>query len=386
MLPILTTTTRPPVMTRSNAPPQRTRFAIFKWSIVMRTCMAATVIAALVPVESGQGVGPGGGEHGSAESPVKLIFDTDMGNDCDDVQALAMIHALQSRGECELLAVTVTKDHTLAAPFVDVINTFYGRGDIPIGVCHSGVTPHEGKFNPLAKPEFGFDHDLRSGDDAPDAVKLLRQTLTNAPDQSVVLVQVGFSTNLANLLRSPPDDIVDVTGDALVRRKVRSLSIMAGAFTQIVGDSGHLYDHVEYNVIKDLPAAKTLAEHWPTDIVWSGFEIGRNLRYPHQSILNDYDYVDRHPVAEAYVRYNPPPHDRPTWDLTSVLYAVRPDAGYFDLSPRGTVGIDDRGLTTLTAQPNGRDRHLIIPDDGSDRIIEALVGLASQPPTKSNDR
>ncbi len=81
-------------------------------------------------------------EHTQANEPLRipLIFDTDIGNDCDDVLALGMIHALQDRQECELLAVTITKDHELAAPFVDAVNTFYGRGDIPIGVCRSGVT------------------------------------------------------------------------------------------------------------------------------------------------------------------------------------------------------------------------------------------------------
>ena len=70
----------------------------------------------------------------SAADPVRLIFDTDIGNDVDDVLALGMIHALQSRGACRLLGVTVTKDSDLAGPFVDAINTFYLRGDTPIGV------------------------------------------------------------------------------------------------------------------------------------------------------------------------------------------------------------------------------------------------------------
>src|SRR5437763_8043502 len=73
--------------------------------------------------------------------PVRLIFDTDMGNDVDDAVALAMIHALESRGEARLLAVTVTKDNRWAAPFVDLINTFYGRGELPIGVVRNGKTP-----------------------------------------------------------------------------------------------------------------------------------------------------------------------------------------------------------------------------------------------------
>jgi len=38
--------------------------------------------------------------------PVAIIYDTDIGNDVDDALALGVIHALQSRGECELLAVT----------------------------------------------------------------------------------------------------------------------------------------------------------------------------------------------------------------------------------------------------------------------------------------
>src|SRR3954454_10964123 len=85
-----------------------------------------------------------------AGQPIPLIFDTDIGNDVDDALALGVIHALMSRAECDLLAVTVTKDESLSAPFVDVINTFYGRGDVPIGVVHNGPTPEPSKFTGLA--------------------------------------------------------------------------------------------------------------------------------------------------------------------------------------------------------------------------------------------
>ena len=62
-----------------------------------------------------------------AQAPTNIIFDTDMGNDVDDALALAMLHAFQSRHEINLLAVTITKDNKWAAPYVDVVNTFYGR-------------------------------------------------------------------------------------------------------------------------------------------------------------------------------------------------------------------------------------------------------------------
>ena len=316
--------------------------------------------------------------------PVPIIFDTDMGNDCDDVLALSMVHALQARGECRLLAVTITKDHKLAAPFVDCINTFYGRDNVPVGVCRSGIATDVGKFNGLAETKdggrFRYPHDLRTGQDARTAVDVLRKTLADADDQSVVVIQVGFSSNLAGLLASSADAHSGLDGISLVRQKVRLLSVMAGAFQQIPGTDGRLHDHIEYNVMKDLPSSRQLCDKWPTSIVWSGFEVGLNLRYPHRSILEDYRYVEHHPVVESYMAHSPSPHDRPTWDLTSVLYAVRPGRGYFNLSQPGRVKIQSDGRTTFEPADDGRDRYLVIRDAQKARTTEAFVQLSSQPP------
>src|ERR1700693_4614461 len=79
----------------------------------------------------------------AASGPVRLIFDTDMGNDVDDALALAILHALESRGESKLLAVTITKDNPYAAAFVDLMDTFYRRGEIPIGMVKNGKTPKD---------------------------------------------------------------------------------------------------------------------------------------------------------------------------------------------------------------------------------------------------
>ncbi len=314
-----------------------------------------------------------------AKDPVPLIFDTDIGNDVDDVLALGMIHSLQTRGECELLAVTITKDHDQCAAFVDAVNTFYGRGDVPIGVCRSGVTPAASKFNVLAAEKHGdrdrYPHDLRSGKDAPAAVAVLRKALALQKDGSVVIAQVGFSTNLADLLKSEADDISPLTGLELVKKKVRLLSVMAGAFAPINGK-----DHYEYNIIKDIPAAQTLATTWPTRIVYSGFEIGLAAAYPAVSIDRDYEYVAHHPLKEAYYLYNPPPHNRPTWDLTSVLYAVYPNAGYFDVSEAGVVTVEENGLTKFAKAADGRHHYLIMSERQHTRVVEALVQLSSQPP------
>ena len=85
--------------------------------------------------------------------PVKLILDTDMGNDADDAQALALIHAFQNRGLVDLLAVTSSKDHPLSAAFIDAVNTFYGRPDIPVGAVRDGATKDERKFLGIANTQ-----------------------------------------------------------------------------------------------------------------------------------------------------------------------------------------------------------------------------------------
>ncbi len=309
-------------------------------------------------------------------APVPLIFDTDIGNDVDDVLALGMIHNLETRGACKLLAVTITKSNPKAAEFVDAVNTFYGRPDVPIGLVRDGATPEEGKFNKLAAQ---YPHDL-DGTKAPDSVAVLRQTLAAQADGSVVIAQVGFFTNLARLLDSAPDATSPLSGRDLVKAKVKLLTVMAGGFQTV----NFTTEHLEYNVIKDLPAAQKLTKEWPTEIVWSGYEIGIALPYPHVSIERDYEYVPHHPLKEAYVLYNPPPHDRPTWDLTAVLYGLFPDCGFFDVSPPGRVTMAENGRTGFVPDKKGqgRDRFMLLTPLQQARTLEALVQLSSEPPRK----
>jgi len=314
----------------------------------------------------------------SQAKPVPLIFDTDMGNDIDDALALAMIHALSDLGEAKLLAVTVSKDETWSVPYIDVVNTFYGRPDVPIGAVRNGKTPEPSKFTePVARARQGeeplFPHDLRRGEDAPEAVGLLRRTLAAWPeDGRIALVVVGFSTNIARLLDSKPDDVSPLDGRALIAKKVGLLSIMAGAF----GPDRK----PEYNVVKDIPAAQRVYELWPTPIVASGFEIGLAIKYPAGSIEKDYGYVEHHPIRMAYEAYLKMPYDRPCWDLTSVLYAVRPDAGYFGLSNAGRIRADEEGITHFKEESGGRDRYLTVTKEQIARVLRTCVELSSKPP------
>ncbi|MBS1824232.1 MAG: nucleoside hydrolase [Acidobacteria bacterium] len=305
----------------------------------------------------------------AAAPPVALIFDTDMGNDIDDALALAVIHSLESRGEAKLIGVTLTKDNPWAAVYVDLVNHFYRRPDVPVGMVKAGKTPETSAFTRVPAERRGSDgkllypRRLGEGMTAPEAVGLLRGVLEKQADGSVAVVQVGFSTNLARLLDEPG-------AKELIRRKVKLLSMMAGHFPD---------GRPEYNVKVDIPAARKVLADWPTPVVLSGWEVGAAIEYPAASIENDFRHEDNHPVADGYRAYKKMPYDRPTWDLTSVLYAVRPGRGYFSLSEPGTVTVDDQGKTRFESDPGGRHRYLIVDAVQRARVLEALIQLATQP-------
>ncbi len=314
----------------------------------------------------------------AAGEPVRIVFDTDMGNDVDDAIALAALHAFESRGEARILAVTITKDNRWAAPFVDLLNTYYGRPGIPLGMVRKGVTPEDGNYTAVVagkqRPGGGLLYPRKVTPESSllDAASLLRYTLGAQPDASVVIVQVGFSTNLAQLLDEPQGGISPYSGADLVKQKVRLLVVMAGRF-----NDGEL----EYNIEKDIPAAQKLFATWPTPIVVSPFELGAHTTYPAARIDRDFRYVPDHPLADAYRAYQKMPYDEPLWDPTAALYAVRPDAGYFNLSPEGRVTVNEKGVTTFTAG-GGQHRILSANPEQRARIVEVVAALASQPPER----
>jgi inosine-uridine nucleoside N-ribohydrolase len=341
-------------------------------------------------------------------APVNVIFDTDMWSDIDDALALAMLHALQDREEINLLAVTISTDDQWCAPYVDLVNTFYDHPQIPIGIVRGGmntesfrkllpnsslpgtrytqhVSERKNKDNTWVYP-----HELTGGKETPEAVKLLREVLSRQTNGSVVMIQVGYSTNFARLLESRPDALSDLSGRELVAKKVRLLSIMAGNFGETTVDGKTLpKGSPEFNLQADVSAAQRLFANWPTPIVASGFEIGLTLLYPRDSIEHDYAYVQNHPIAETYRFYCEEqnasqkwrcPHEHATFDLTSVLYAARPDRHYFSLSDPGKITIRDDGSSKFEYLEGGRDRYLILNEKQKARTLEAMVMLASQPP------
>lgn len=284
-------------------------------------------------------------------------------------------------GKIDLLSVMINKEGEYSALFTNIMNNWYGYPNIPIGIVHDGADSEHDATN-YAKcvvlmknnnNEPMFHSSQLEYAVLDEAHNLYRKILSQQPDSSVVIVSVGFSTNLARLLETSADEFSHLNGKELVAKKVKFLSTMAGCFNNP--------DHHEYNIVKDITAAKKVFAEWPTKIVTSPFEVGLQINYPATSIENDFGWTSEHPMVEAYKCYLKMPYDRPTWDLTSALYAVE-GTSYFDVSPAGKIDVTDRGSTFFNIDENGNHYYLMTDSIQSENIKQYFINLISKKPEK----
>lgn len=243
----------------------------------------------------------------SAQTPVRLILDTDIESDVDDVGTVAVLHALADRGEVNLLGMMVSVKHPWSVPCLDALNTYYGRPDIPIGAVKNSIVPDAGSKYARSIAE-EFPHDSKWTVDAPDATKLYREILAAEADGSVVIVSVGYLTNMRNLLNTRPDTASPLDGVALVRKKVRVWVCMGAGFPK-----GH-----EWNMHRDAASSARAINEWPTPIIFSGFEVGVKVNTGRCMA----ETPQSNPVRRAYQLFNGL-EDRHSWDQTAALFAVR---------------------------------------------------------------
>jgi len=282
----------------------------------------------------------------SATSPVPVIFDTDIMGDVDDVGAVAVLHALADRGEAKILATGVCVKNPWSPLCLDALNAYFGRADIPLGVVKGPAHNRASKYAQAVAEE--FPHALKSANDAPDAAQLYRKVLARQPDRSVVMVSVGQLTNLRNLLKTGPDQHSDLNGRDLVKRKVRVWVCMGGRFPEAQ----------EANLINDGPAAAYAIGHWPTPIIFSGWEIGNEI----MTGAKLKEAPEGTPVRRGYELYNGL-QNRQSWDQTAVLYAVRGLDGdladYWDLHSKGYLHVNEDGSNVWRDSPNKEHSYLV---------------------------
>ena len=301
----------------------------------------------------------------------KVVFDTDLGGDIDDVLALEMVLNYHKAGQIDLIGITLTRADTMAVQFVDGYLRFHGLGgSIPIGwVCEGQSTGKSYYLPPSLEATYDgksllpFEKGVETK--VPEGWKLLRKLLASAPDNSVELLSVGRVTNFSRLMTSGPDEYSPLKGIDLVAAKVHCLHLMNGMF----GED----PFPECNTVGDLPGSRIIYEKWPGELITSGWEIGNMIPYPHESIENDFGEPGSHPLPVAYSNWGQMPYDRPTWDLTTVYEALEPGQDIFSYSEPGTITLDEPGVTHFTPSPEGKHRYLILDGNKKQEARAALV-------------
>jgi hypothetical protein len=306
-----------------------------------------------------------GSESGSA-APVDIIFDTDMGGDCDDVGALFILHGAVERGEARLLATMGCVSSDAIAPCLDAINAWFGRPDIPVGTLKDPgflAGPHY-----TAEVARRFPHKHPAGKDYPDAVALYRRILAKQPDASVVVVAVGPLRNLANLLKSGPDAASPLDGRALAEKKVKRLDVMGGNYPP----SGNRKD-AEWNFKQDPASAALVASTWPTPILFNGEGgstcSGRRVTF---------EMPEHNPLTLAYALYPGVGFagDRLSWDPVSCLVSVRGAAPWYKVVSGGVNAVDAAsGVNTWHAGEDRGHSYLVLqsPKAVIEKALEDLM-------------
>lgn len=174
---------------------------------------------------------------------MKILFDTDIGDDIDDAYALA----LAVRYGFEIVGVTtVYSDVMNRARIAKKLLKKLGQGDIPVYAGSSTcIDPRDNKFYPLCQ----YTDDLKQAEYAPD-----NRTEAEAIDfivdsakkygKALTVVGIGPLTNLAKAILK----------DQAAMRSIDKIVIMGGAFF------GKTDTKKEWNILCDPQAAKIVFE------------------------------------------------------------------------------------------------------------------------------
>lgn len=294
----------------------------------------------------------------SAQAPVPVILDTDLGDDIDDTWALAMMVGFPG---IDLKLITTASDNTpvkslLAAKILKALH----RQDIPIG------TGKQTSDNPINQAAWlgDFTLDGYAGTIHKDGVQALIDTIHASP-VPVTLCVIGPHTNIAAALERDPG----------IAEKARIVS-MAGSIN--IGYLGNPEPQPEWNVHRDLEAIqKVWAAPWeitiaPLDVC--GLLILSGDRY--QRVAQSESMASK-AVIENYRQWSnfsnyPPGESSVLFDTVAVYLCHSTDWVELETLP---IKIDAEGRTVVSPE-EGRPVHCALRwkdrEAFEDHLVESL--------------
>ena len=295
----------------------------------------------------------------------KIIFDTDIGGDCDDAGALALIHQAENLGLAKLVACVLSVTRFDGAGCLDVINRYYGHV-VPIG---QWVYYPESDADAYYKDSYGtvlyrnYEHSYKTAV-PPCAIKVLRKALAENTGEKITLVVVGSFENVSNLMRSGPDEISELTGMELMKQQVDCIVAAAGNFV--------IPDKVESNISSSIHGAINVCKNSPVPIVFTHYTEGKKVLTG--KIIHETD--PENPVGIAYYICMKG-DNRFSWDPMAAFYAIYGCEDIFRLTNPGTITVASDGMSTFEEHEGGQHRLIYCNsyEATAKRIDEALMGV-----------
>ena len=303
---------------------------------------------------------------GRAPQPMSVIFDSDMGPDYDDVGAIALLHAFADSGYAKILATVASTKYEGVAAVFNVLNTYFKRPNIPIGVPHGKALEFKDRQHWTDSILLHYPHTIQKNADVSSAMDVYRKILAAQPDHSVTIITVGFLTNISDLLRSAPDQYSNLTGKELVKQKVKQLVCMGGRFPE----------GSEFNLNQDRIASRLVFENLEVPVLFSGVEIGFRIKTGLPLVHND--RIRNSPVKDVFricIPLDPQDKDgRPSWDETAVLVAIKGYQPWYTIKS-GTIIMHPDGTNSWSDKPG---IHSYLVEKQSPDVVRDVVDSLMQ--------
>lgn len=306
----------------------------------------------------------------------KIIFDTDIGGDIDDLGALYALNVYADKGLCEIIGVMSSWPMTFHIDGIDAVNTYFGRPDIPIGVVQ-GELYEKNEYTWFLGERFPHD---QTGTSAPKATQLYRDLLAESSDSSITIIVTGRLNNIYDLLKSVPDLASPLSGRDLIHKKVKAFFIMGGLYPAS--------ETTETNFRIGGPGVtKYVLDSCSSPMIFNGGEIGhaklgfstgsRINNLPEDNVLRaGYLYFFQNPPAWTRLEPSDSIADWSIWDIITVQVAIAGGKDYFDIVTKGYNTADSSGVNKWIISPDKNHTYLVKkmdPQKYADSVIEQLL-------------
>lgn len=279
-----------------------------------------------------------------------VILDTDIGPDCDDAGAIAILFHLQKQYGFTIKGMVNCTSNPYGTKALQTLCKYYGYHNILIGEYDK----FDGFGNQIKYNKYLSENILPklSGKDNTviKSTDLYRSVLEHSEDNGIVVITIGSFLTVSESIKENTE---------LWNKKVHAVISMAGCFNQ---------KKREFNAVWNIKSTQYFFNTFNNTIICTGLELGADIitGFPHMAIPNAYN-----PVKMAYYLFTEGQNTRPSWDLTAVLFAVEGVSQYLRLSAPGDITFTDEGITEY--KPSITGKHFYMIKNTESKIISEYI-------------